>query len=282
MLVEYWTREGRGQISLSFCSWSIDVNTFNGRYKTRYWLCSCSCIKIFRESNRWYYESQEDFQTPLGDSESWYQTSSWFSQRSRGLRWCRSCWRLSNPSVYYWGHLSFCRRCWLLVQSKTRISFDFKHRGWNCSFKWKSQRINVAKEDLRRFDSNWQTKAFFVDNEAAIKLAHNPEMQRTKHIETRHFYVKECVQETLLEVERISSQDQLADIMTKSLFKLRFRMLCQAIGLSQEDVYLENNGNKKGRCWNSCVNCSKTMFCGSGTLWSWWEVAASLSWQSCR
>ena len=35
------------QISLSFCSWSIDV--FNGRYETRYCLCSWSCIKrIFR------------------------------------------------------------------------------------------------------------------------------------------------------------------------------------------------------------------------------------------
>ena len=68
-LTEYWTREGREQISLSFCSWSIDV--FNGRYKTRYCLCSWSCIKIFRESNRrWYCESQEDFQIPSRDSES--------------------------------------------------------------------------------------------------------------------------------------------------------------------------------------------------------------------
>ena len=95
--------------------------------------------------------------------------------------------------------------------------------------------------DLTQIDKT----RLFVDNEAAIKLAHNPEMHRgTKHIETRHFYVRECVQENLLEVERISSRDQLADIMTKP----RFRMLCQAIGLSQEDVCLENNGNKKGRC----------------------------------
>ena len=113
--------------------------------------------------------------------------------------------------------------------------------------------------DLTQIDKT----RLFVDNEAAIKLAHNPEMhRRTKHIETRHFYVRECVQENLLEVERISSQDQLADIMTKPLFKPRFRMLCQAIGLSQEDVCLENNGNKKGRCWDSFVNCS--MLYGSG------------------
>ena len=99
--------------------------------------------------------------------------------------------------------------------------------------------------DLTQIDKT----RLFIDNEAAIKLAHNPEMhRRTKHIEARHFYVRECVQENLLEVERISSQDQLADIMTKPLFKPRFRMLCQAIGLSQEDVCLENNGNKKGRC----------------------------------
>ena len=113
--------------------------------------------------------------------------------------------------------------------------------------------------DLTQIDKT----RLFVDNEAAIKLAHNPEMhRRTKHIETRHFYVRECVQENLLEVERISSQDQLADIMTKPLFQPRFRMLCQAIGLSQEDVCLENNGNKKGRCWDSFVNCS--MLYGSG------------------
>ena len=94
--------------------------------------------------------------------------------------------------------------------------------------------------DLTQIDKT----RFFVDNEAAIKLAHNAEMhRRTKHIETRRFYVRECVQGNLLEVERISSQDQLADIMTKPLFKPRFRMLCQAIGLSQEDVCLENNGN---------------------------------------
>ena len=160
-LTEYWTREGREQISLSFCSWSIDI--FNGRYKTRYCLCSWSCIKIFRESNRrWYCESQEDFQIPSRDSESWYQILSWFSQRSRGLQWCRSCWRLSNSSVYYWGHLLFCRRCCLLVQSKTSICFDFNHRGWNCSFKWISQRISVAKEALCRFDSYWQNKAFLL------------------------------------------------------------------------------------------------------------------------
>ena len=64
--------------------------------------------------------------------------------------------------------LSISRRCYFLVQSKTSICFDFNHRGWNCSFKWSSQRISVAKEALCRVDSDWQTKAFFVDNEAAI------------------------------------------------------------------------------------------------------------------
>ena len=43
----------------------------------------------------------------------------------------------------------------------------------------------------------------FVNNEAAIKLANSPEMHRTIHIEIRHFYLSECIQENLLEVERI-------------------------------------------------------------------------------
>ena len=66
-----------------------------------------------------------------------------------------------------------------------------------------------------------------VDNQAAIDLAYNPEHHnRTKHIDRRHFYVRECVEEHITHVQYVKSADNLADIFTKPLppktfFRLR-------------------------------------------------------------
>ena len=73
----------------------------------------------------------------------------------------------------------------------------------------------------------------YVDNEAAVKLAQNPEFhRRTKHIRIRHFYVRECVSDGELEVKRVPTEFQLADIMTKPLLKPRLTALCDKIGLT--------------------------------------------------
>lgn len=71
-----------------------------------------------------------------------------------------------------------------------------------------------------------------VDNEAAVKLAHNPELhRRTKHIQIRHFFVREMVTEGEIQVIRVSSELQLADMLTKPLHKPRLESLIKEIGL---------------------------------------------------
>ena len=65
-----------------------------------------------------------------------------------------------------------------------------------------------------------------VDNEAAIKLAQNPESGcRTKHLRTRHFFIRELVCEEMLDVKRRSATLQLADALTKPIFKPRLEKL---------------------------------------------------------
>ena len=72
----------------------------------------------------------------------------------------------------------------------------------------------------------------YVDSEAAVKLAQNPEFdRRTKHIRIRHFYVRERVSDGELDVKRVPTEFQLADIMTKPLHKPRLSALCDKIGL---------------------------------------------------
>jgi hypothetical protein len=74
-----------------------------------------------------------------------------------------------------------------------------------------------------------------IDNEAATRLAENPELhRRTKHIAIRHFYVRECVTESEIKVKRVDTEAQIADILTKPLPGPRHRVLCKEMGLRSD------------------------------------------------
>lgn len=73
-----------------------------------------------------------------------------------------------------------------------------------------------------------------VDNEAAIRLAQNPELhRRTKHIRTRHFFVRELVNSDEISISKVDTKMQLADILTKPLFSIRFQELCELMGVQK-------------------------------------------------
>ena len=60
------------------------------------------------------------------------------------------------------------------------------------------------------------------DNQAAIKIvANNTDSARTRHYSARHHYVRELVDEHQLKVEWINTHEQAADMLTKSLDKIK-------------------------------------------------------------
>ena len=62
-----------------------------------------------------------------------------------------------------------------------------------------------------------------MDNQAAVALSYNPEFHsRTKHIDRRHFYVRECVENMQLRVPFVKTVDNLADFFTKPLTSKNF------------------------------------------------------------
>ena len=57
-----------------------------------------------------------------------------------------------------------------------------------------------------------------MDNQGARDLTYNPEHhERTKHIERRHFFIRECVEDHKLSVPFVRTDDNLADFLTKPL-----------------------------------------------------------------
>ncbi|XP_050939142.1 uncharacterized mitochondrial protein AtMg00810-like [Cucumis melo] len=57
-----------------------------------------------------------------------------------------------------------------------------------------------------------------VDNKSTIALAKNPVFHdRSKHIDTRFHFIRDCISRKEVQVEYVKTEDQIADIFTKTL-----------------------------------------------------------------
>jgi hypothetical protein len=71
-----------------------------------------------------------------------------------------------------------------------------------------------------------------VDNQSAIALSKNPIFhERSKHIDVRYHYIRECVDEGRIIIVYIATEEQLTDILTKALGRVRFLELRDRIGV---------------------------------------------------
>ena len=68
-----------------------------------------------------------------------------------------------------------------------------------------------------------QPTTLYCDNQSSIKLCYNPVFhEKSKHFEIDYHFTRQQVENNTLRVEYISSQEQPADILTKSLGRLKF------------------------------------------------------------
>ena len=57
-----------------------------------------------------------------------------------------------------------------------------------------------------------------MDNRSGIDVAYNPEHHgRLKHVERRHFFVREMVERHVIRIPFVATADNLADFFTKPL-----------------------------------------------------------------
>ncbi|GKA55587.1 retrovirus-related pol polyprotein from transposon TNT 1-94 [Tanacetum coccineum] len=72
------------------------------------------------------------------------------------------------------------------------------------------------------------------DNKGAIDLSKNPvQHSRTKHIEIRHHFLRDNVQKGNISIEKVSSEDNIADILTKPLKHEPFNYLRLSLGMME-------------------------------------------------
>lgn len=77
-----------------------------------------------------------------------------------------------------------------------------------------------------------QQVTIMVDNKSAISLCKNPVLHdRSKHIDTLYHFIRDSVEEKRINVLHIRTEEQLADILTKSLAHTQFLKMREKIGL---------------------------------------------------
>jgi hypothetical protein len=90
---------------------------------------------------------------------------------------------------------------------------------------------------LRDLDVLHQESALlYCDNMAAIHIAANPIFhERTRHIEMDCHFIRDKIQDGSVETRFVSSENQLADILTKALGKEFFIPMVRKLGL--QDIH---------------------------------------------
>jgi hypothetical protein len=79
------------------------------------------------------------------------------------------------------------------------------------------------KTILNDFRIKFKQVPLLCDNESAVKLTNNlVQHVRTKHIDFHHHFIRDHQQKGNVCIESVGTDDQLADIFTKSLDEKRF------------------------------------------------------------
>jgi hypothetical protein len=74
--------------------------------------------------------------------------------------------------------------------------------------------------------SIWPLPCEGNDNQSAIRISDNVSSHsRTKHIDIKHYYINDLVEQGEIKLQWISTEDQLADIFTKTLKTSTFTSL---------------------------------------------------------
>ena len=76
------------------------------------------------------------------------------------------------------------------------------------------------------------------DKQSGIRLSEYPVFHdRSKHIDIRYHYIRDMVQRGAIRLQHIGTDEQVADILTKPLGKVKFLTFREQLGVVQRPSY---------------------------------------------
>ncbi|GJU08696.1 retrovirus-related pol polyprotein from transposon TNT 1-94 [Tanacetum coccineum] len=90
-----------------------------------------------------------------------------------------------------------------------------------------------VQNQLLDYGFNFMNTKIHIDNESTICIVKNPVYHsKTKHIEIRHHFIRDCYEKKLISVEKIHTYLNVADLLTKPFDGPRFNYLVVSIGIA--------------------------------------------------
>jgi hypothetical protein len=87
------------------------------------------------------------------------------------------------------------------------------------------------------FDLEMRATTILCDNQSCIKMTENHVFHdRSKHIEIRYHFIRDMVQRGALKLQYISTDEQVVDVMTNPLSRVKFEHFRDKLGIVRKDL----------------------------------------------
>ncbi|KAI3802077.1 hypothetical protein L1987_30202 [Smallanthus sonchifolius] len=75
----------------------------------------------------------------------------------------------------------------------------------------------VDTTTIKRLRFEFHRNPMLIDNNATMSITNNPvKHSKTKHIEIRYHFIRDCAQKRLIELVKVHTDDNFADLFTKA------------------------------------------------------------------
>jgi hypothetical protein len=87
------------------------------------------------------------------------------------------------------------------------------------------------------FDLEMESTMILCDNQSCINMTENPLFHdKSKHIEIRYHYIRDMVQRGAIKLQYVNTDEQVADVLTKPLSRVKFEHFRDKLGVVRKDL----------------------------------------------
>ena len=144
---------------------------------------------------------------------------------------CNMNWKSTTGGCQFLGNRLVSWQC----KKQMTVSTSTAEAKYNAASSCCSQVLWIQHQ-MRDYGLFLTQTPIHIDNTAAICIIRNPvQHSKTKHIEIRYHFIRDCYEKKLIDLIRIDTSKQNADIFTKAFPKNRFEDLVSMIGMQTLD-----------------------------------------------
>ncbi|GJY28806.1 putative ribonuclease H-like domain-containing protein [Tanacetum coccineum] len=125
-----------------------------------------------------------------------------------------------------------CKKQTIVANSTTKVEYV---TAANCY-----GQVLWIQNQMLDYGFNFKNTKIYIDNESTICIVKNPVFHsKTKHIETRYHFIRDSYEKKLIQVIKIYTDQNVADLLTKAFDVSRFNFLIASIG---QDTKIPQSG----------------------------------------